>query len=80
MEISTYVNVDLEEFPTEDIVEYLRDNGYRVDDDGDDRLSAIEQSEYVRELVTDIYYKRRLGREYQQDLNQLIYTVLKKLV
>lgn len=55
---------------TEDLVEELesRGRGFAVD------------SRALTELVTTIYEKRRLDQNYQQDLDQLIYVSIGKII
>ena len=67
------VEVDLEEFDTDDLVEELKSRGY------DYALENVD-TETMRETLESIWYKRRLGRNYQVELDQLIYGVLGKIV
>lgn len=64
------VDVELEDFDTDDLIEELksRGRGFEVD------------SQTPTELVTQIYEKRRLGRDYQRDLDELIYVAIGKVV
>ena len=70
--VETYVevDVDLEDFDTYDLIEELekRGKGFEVD------------SETPTELVTAIYLKRRLGQDYQRELDELIYVAIGKIV
>ena len=63
------VDVDLSDFDTDDLVEELESRGAGAADyrDGKDVLMAI-------------YEKRRLGRDYQEELDQLIWLGLGKIV
>ena len=63
------VDVDLSDFETDDLVEELesRGSGTMNYGDGTDVLRAI-------------YEKRRLGKDYQADLDQLIWLGLGKIV
>lgn len=63
------VDVDLSEFETDDLIEELesRGSGTMNYGDGTDVLRAI-------------YEKRRLGRDYQSELEQLIWLGLGKIV
>jgi hypothetical protein len=67
------VDVELDQFDTDDLVNELKSRGYDY---------AIERvdTESMRETLEDIWYKRRLGRDYQEELDRLIYGVLGKLV
>jgi hypothetical protein len=70
--VETYVevDVDLADFDTYDLIEELekRGRGFEVD------------SNTPSELVTAIYEKRRLGKDYQQELDELIYVAIGKIV
>lgn len=59
------VDVDLEEFDTDDLIDEVRSRGYTVNDNG---LSIYDKNELIRV----IYEKRRLGKDYQAELDQLI--------
>ena len=63
------VDVDLSDFETDDLVEELesRGSGNMNYGDGTDLLRAI-------------YEKRRLGKDYQAELDQLIWLGLGKIV
>lgn len=71
--VTTEVEVDLSEFDTDDLVEELSSRGYdynTVDVDGD----------AMREVLEQIWLKRRNRQDYQQELDQLIWGVLGKIV
>jgi hypothetical protein len=61
------VDVDLESFETEDLIEELELRGHMADS-------------FSKEIVEAIYLKRRQGKDYQSELNTLIYAVLGKIV
>ena len=63
------VDVDLSDFDTDDLIEELESRGSGTPDygDGKDTLFAI-------------YEKRRLGKDYQTELDQLIWLGLGKIV
>jgi hypothetical protein len=63
------VDVDLGDFDTDDLVEELESRGSGVTDYGDGK-----------EILQAIYEKRRLGLDYQTELDQLIYAGLGKIV
>ena len=63
------VDVELDQFDTDDLVNELKSRGYEGVD-----------TEAMRETLEAIWYKRRLGRDYQEELDRLIYGVLGKLV
>lgn len=64
------VDVDLTDFDTDDLIEELesRGKGFEID------------SITPTELVTKIWEKRRLGKDYQQELDELIYVAIGKIV
>ena len=64
------VDVDLDEFSDDDIINYLENRGYMVINNQDERV----------ELIESIYHKRRLGQDYQDHLDTLIYNVIGRIV
>jgi hypothetical protein len=63
------VDVDLSDFETDDLIEELESRGAGATDYGDGK-----------DVLTAIYERRRLGKDYQQELDQLIYLGLGKIV
>ena len=63
------VDVDLTDFETDDLIEELESRGSGVMDYGDGK-----------EILQSIYEKRRLGKDYQTELETLIYLGLGKIV
>jgi len=63
------VDVDLGDFDTDDLIEELESRGSGVMDYGDGK-----------EILATIYEKRRLGKEYQSELDQLIWLGLGKVL
>lgn len=63
------VDVSLSDFDTDDLIQELQDRGKMVDDSSTDSGT----------LVKEIYKKRKLGQEYEQELRDLIYNVLGKI-
>ncbi len=63
------VDVDLSDFDTDDLIEELESRGAGVTDYGDGK-----------DILNAIYEKRRLGKDYQQDLDQLIWLGLGKIL
>jgi hypothetical protein len=61
------VDVDLSDFDTDDLIEELESRGTAVDGDGTDVLRSIHE-------------KRRLGKDYQTELEQLIWLGLGKFI
>jgi hypothetical protein len=63
------VDVDLADFDTDDLIEELESRGSGTPDYGDGK-----------DILTAIYEKRRLGKDYQAELDQLIWLGLGKIV
>jgi hypothetical protein len=63
------VDVDLADFDTADLLEELEFRGAGATDYGDGK-----------EVLEAIYEKRRLGKDYQQELDQLIWLGLGKII
>jgi hypothetical protein len=65
------VDVDLADFDTDDLLEELEERG----------ALPVDGNVNAKEILETIYHKRRLGRrDYEQELDQLIYTGLGKIV
>ena len=62
------VNIDWEDVPTEDLIEELE-------------LRGAGSTEYSdgRNVLESLYNKRRMGQDYQAELDQLIYLELGKI-
>jgi hypothetical protein len=63
------VDIDLSDFDTDELVEELENRGSGVMDYGDGK-----------EVLQSIYEKRRLGQDDQQELDQLIWLGLGRVV
>ena len=63
------VDVDLSDFDTDDLIEELESRGAGTTDYGDGK-----------EILMAIYEKRRLGKDYQTELEQLIWLGLGKVL
>lgn len=63
------VDVDLSDFDTDDLIEELESRGSGTLDFGDGK-----------EVLRTIYEKRRLGQDYQSELDQLIWLGLGKII
>ena len=70
VEVWTTVEVDLDEFDTDDLIDELTKRGKGME----------ISSQSGTELLTAIYEKRRLGKDYQRDLDQLIYQTIGKII
>ncbi len=64
------VDVDLSDFDTDDLIEELESRGKGMD---------IYEG-LGTELITKIWELRRLGKDYQTELDHLIYVALGKVV
>ena len=64
------VDIELDDFDDDDLIDELerRGRGFEV------------LGQTPTELVRQIYEKRRLGRDYQQELDELIYVAIGKIV
>jgi hypothetical protein len=63
------VDVDLGDFETDDLIEELESRGAGATDYGDGK-----------EILLSIYEKRRVGKNYQEELDQLIWLGLGRIV
>ena len=64
------VDVDLADFDTDDLIEELESRGHGAD---------VEDSTST-ELIGIIYEKRRMGKPFEQELDQLIYQVTGRIL
>lgn len=64
------VDVSLDDFDDDDLIDELerRGRGFEVDNHS------------PTELVTKIWEKRRLGKDYQRELDELIYVAIGKII
>lgn len=65
------VDVDLAEFDTDDLIDELESRGETIGSD---------VSTDTKELLETIWMNRRLGKDYQQELDKLIWAALGKAV
>jgi hypothetical protein len=63
------VDVDLSDFDTDDLIEELESRGSSTPDYGDGK-----------ETLRTLYEKRRLGQDYQAELDQLIWLGLGRVI
>jgi hypothetical protein len=63
------VDVDLSDFETDDLIEELESRGAGATDYGDGK-----------DILMAIYEKRRLGQDYQTELEALIYLGLGRII
>jgi hypothetical protein len=73
--VTVDVDIDdiLEDVDTDDLISELERRGADYNTKGVD-------GDVNREILENIHQKRRLGKEYQTELNELIYNVLGKIV
>jgi len=71
--VTAEVEVDIEDFDTDELIEELERRGV------DYNTSGVDGDE-MREVLDQIWQKRRLGQNYQSQLDKLIYGVLGKIV
>lgn len=64
------VDVDLEDFDDDDLIDELERRGRGFDVNNNN----------ATELVTQIYEKRRIGQDYQKELDDLIYVTLGRVL
>ena len=57
------VDVELDDFGTVDLIEELEHRGEIIDNND-------------KQLITTIFYKRRIGSDYQHELDELIYNTI----
>jgi hypothetical protein len=68
--VYTEVDVELDEIDDEDLIEELKNRGRRFEVNG----------QVPAELVIKIHERRRLGQDYQQELDELIYVTIGKII
>lgn len=70
VEVWTTVDVDLDDFDNDDLIEELERRG----------LGMEVASATGTELLNAIWLKRRLGQDYQRELDELIYMGIGKIL
>lgn len=68
-----YVHVNADDFEDDELVDELESRGYSINKD-------IDHDSTVNELIRHIFEKRRVGKDYQHELDDLIYTTLGRIV
>jgi hypothetical protein len=61
------IEVELDDFDTDDLIEELENRGEIVDND-------------AKHLITTIFYKRRTGQDFSRELDDLIYNTIGRIV
>jgi hypothetical protein len=64
------VDVSLDDFSDEDLLDEMDARG----------LGAEVSDSTATEIIQEIYQKRRLGKDFQRELDQLIYQVVGRVV
>jgi hypothetical protein len=68
-----YIHVDLDAFSDEDILDEVDSRGLTID--GEDSIDYG-----INQLIIALYEKRRLGKDYQSELDKIIYETIGKIV
>lgn len=71
--VTAEVEVDLSEFDTDDLIEELENRGV------DYNTNGVDGNE-MRDVLEQIWQRRRQGQDYQRELDQLIWGVLGRVV
>jgi len=71
--VTTEVEVSLEEFDTDELIDELESRGVDYNTNGVD-------GDEMQEVLDQIWQKRRIGQDYQAQLDKLIYGVLGKVI
>lgn len=72
-----YVHIDMDEFDDDEILEECRSRGLL---DAMDLNTVGVDGDEMRMLLTAIYEKRRLGKDFDTELNNLIYYGLGRIL
>lgn len=72
-----YIHIDMDEFDDDEILEECRSRGLL---DGMDLNTVGVDGDEMRMLLTAIYEKRRLGKDFDAELNNLIYYGLGRIL
>jgi hypothetical protein len=67
------VDVDLDDFEDDDLIDELERRGL-------DLNSKYIDGDQIRELLTQVWIRRRQGQDYQRELDQLIWYGIGKVV
>jgi hypothetical protein len=72
--VSVDVDVDLDDFDTEDLVEELERRNYNWET----QIESEDNTNY--KIIREIYELRRLNKDYQFKLNELIFNVTGRII
>jgi hypothetical protein len=70
--VNVEVDVDLCDFDTADLVDELESRGETV--------TSGPVSDEARTILENLYQKRRIGKDYQSELDELIYLSLGRVI
>ena len=70
--VSVDVDVDLDDFDTDDLIDELERRGY-------DYNTREVDGDKAREILEQIYQSRKTGQEYEQKLDHLIWYVIGRM-
>jgi len=73
--VNTYVEVDdvLDELSDDELIDELTRRGK-------DYNTQFVDADKMKEVLQSLYEKRRIGKDYQSELDQLIYSILGKFI
>ena len=73
--VNTYIEVDdvLDELSDDDLIDELKRRGH-------DYNTQFVDGEEMRQVLQTLYEKRRIGKDYQAELDKLIYSILGKII
>ena len=66
------VDIDLEDFDTDDLINELENRGY-------DYHTQDIYGDYNKEILDQIYHLRRQNKDYQSELDTLIYNIVGRI-
>ena len=74
--INTEVEVDLAHVDVDTLIEEIERHGYKVIEEDE----TILGEDLELELITKVYEKRRIGQDYQKELDDMIYYFLGRII
>jgi hypothetical protein len=73
---SVSIDIDLDDFDDDELIEEIECRGYTVDSTAVDQLSGYN----ISEMIEQLHQLRRTGQDYQQVLDRLIYNSIGKII
>lgn len=73
-----YIHIDMDEFTDEELLEECRSRG--INDDLMDLNTHGVDADEMRMLLTAIWEKRRLGKDFNAELDKMIYYGLGRVI